>query len=102
MQDETLKDELEYRIDTLNNQEESIKSDIGNEFLTPEGYLKNCVEYAKKEKANLKQATADGLDAENLEIIKTRLLKCLNEVEDGKKQMAAASAPAEPEPAAAP
>lgn len=46
MQDDSLRDELEYRIDTLNNQEESIKSDIANEFLTPEGYLKNCIQYA--------------------------------------------------------
>lgn len=99
VQDEDLKGELDFRVECLGENAASIQSDIQNGFLTIQGYFEKIKEYAQFESKNLKRAQKEGLDAENTNIIKQRFAKCMDEIEDFKKNIAAQEKQAEEEAA---
>jgi hypothetical protein len=71
--DEDLKYAMEERIEILGMTQESVQSDIQNEFMTAQDYLASCKAYYKYELENYKKAQAARIDAENLALIKDRV-----------------------------
>ncbi len=82
-----MKAALEDRIDVLKFTEESLTSDFQNEMMTPRQYIMKVIEYVEYEKDNLEKAKAQGLNADDLALIKERITMATNEAKELKSEM---------------
>lgn len=85
--DGELKEAMEGRIEILQFAKESIESDIANDMLDEAQYLKQVQEYYEEECANYIRAKKEGLDEENLQLIKERIDTVKEEIDGANQHM---------------
>lgn len=83
--DEQFKEQLTVLLEILEFKRESIQNDIDGGFMTPKDYLEANKVYLKAERSNLNKAKLNGVDEDNINVIKKRIKHIKEEIKEGEK-----------------